>query len=114
MTPHRRSEQLTVVRVQHVRIPVLRRPKRGVWSRRGVQKVKMGADVVAGLVAPGVNRGVGGQAVGLRVRAQCVVEVGVQVRAGGVRGYVAGFAGRFAFAPLGTAVLEPYLHSGLA
>ena len=54
---HGRAEQLVVVRVQHVRVPVLGRAEAGVGRRRGVEEVQVRAQVVGGLVAPGVHGG---------------------------------------------------------
>lgn len=79
---HRPAEQLTIVRVQHVGVTVLRRSEIRIRRRRGIQQIQV-AEIVGGLVTrPGIHRGRCVQTVRLAERADAVVEVGCDVGAG--------------------------------
>lgn len=111
---HRRPEQLIVVRVQHVGVAVLGRAEAGVRRRGGVQQVEVRPQVVGRLVAPRVHGRGRVEGVGLRERAQGVVEVGGDAGAGGVGADVAGLPRGLALPPFGAPVLEPHLDPRLA
>lgn len=62
MRAHRRAKQLTIMRIQHVRVAVLGRSeirvghrRRGGGRRGRIQQIQMRTQIVRGLIAPRID-----------------------------------------------------------